>query len=121
VFLLGNRSLGRIVIVELKAPNTPLHNDHLTQLKGYMDRAEKWLKDHAPDREIRVEGILVGSHADSDCKAAKVSALRYEISKNPRADWKVYDIGEILDQTRAAHRELTDIYKRAAKRVDTSD
>ncbi|MFL6521712.1 MAG: ATP-binding protein [Chthoniobacterales bacterium] len=118
VFLLGSRSLQRIVIVELKAPNTPLHEGHLAQLKGYMQRAETWLKDHFPNRVIEVEGILIGSHADTTSHAEKVEALRYEISKNPRAAWKVYDIGEILDQTRAAHDELRTIYDRAAKRAE---
>ena len=36
VFLLGNEGLRRLVIVELKAPNTPLHHEHLMQLKDYM-------------------------------------------------------------------------------------
>jgi hypothetical protein len=121
VFLLGNRSLKRMVIVELKAPNTPLHNDHLTQLKGYIDRAEGWMKEHPPNQDTQVDGFLIGSKADPSSRNEKVAALRYEIKSNPRAGWKVYDIGEILDQTREAHHELRDIYNRAAKRIDKNN
>ncbi len=39
VFLLGNEASGRLVIVELKAPNVSLDNDHLAQLRSYMKRA----------------------------------------------------------------------------------
>ena len=44
VFLLGNDALNRLVIVELKAPNTPCMGNHYRQLQGYVRRAEKWLK-----------------------------------------------------------------------------
>jgi hypothetical protein len=115
VFLLSNVGLMRLIIIELKAPNTPLHIDHLTQLKGYMRRAEKWLETRGRDRKrYEVEGILIGSHADPDSTAEKVEALRFEIDKGMNsARWKVFGIDEILDRTMRAHRELLSIYEQA--------
>ena len=119
VFLLGSRGLRRIVIVELKAPNTPMHFDHLTQLKGYMTRAEDWLKEQGEDLEhMTVEGYLIGTKAKPATTAEKARLLRAEIKKNPRAEWRVFDIGEILERTKAAHQELREIYEKAAKRND---
>ena len=61
VFLISNKSLKRVVIVELKAPNTPLHNGHLDQLKGYIGRTEKWLREQGGDKSgYKVEGYLIG-------------------------------------------------------------
>lgn len=118
VFLLGNKGLRRIVIIELKAPNTPLHFDHLTQLKGYISRAEDWLKEQGEDpASIAVEGLLIGTKAKPTSTAEKARLLRDEIRKNPRAQWKVCDVGEILERTKQAHLELRQIYERAAKRV----
>jgi hypothetical protein len=115
VFLLCNKSLNRLVIVELKAPNTPLHIDHLTQLKGYMTRAEEFLQQLMPSASFRVEGLLIGSlHPNS--KADKILQLRREIKKymGPNCDWKVYDILEVLTRTRDAHREILNVYKKAS-------
>lgn len=57
VFLLGNEPLNRLVIVELKAPNTPLYGGHYRQLQKYVRDAEKWLKTHGRDN-VDVQGIL---------------------------------------------------------------
>jgi len=115
VFLLSNTGLMRLVIVELKAPNTPLHIDHLLQLKGYIRRAEKWLATHGHDvKRYRVEGYLIGSHAESDSRAEKVEALRDEISKAMESQqWTVFGLNEVLDRTMRAHKELLDIYEQA--------
>jgi hypothetical protein len=118
VFLLGSESLRRIVIVELKAPNTPLHLEHLTQLKGYIARAEEWLEQQGNHTKgIIVEGYLIGTKAKPSSSAEGAILLRDEIKKNPRAQWQVFDVGEVLDRTKAAHQELRLIYERAAKRV----
>jgi hypothetical protein len=115
VFLLSNTGLMRLIIVELKAPNTPLHMDHLDQLKGYIRRAEKWLKANGKDiKRYRVEGILIGSHAAPDSKAEKVEALRDDMEKVMETQpWTVFGINEVLDRTMRAHRELLTIYERA--------
>ena len=44
VFLIGNTSLCRLVIVELKASNIKLEAEHLDQLEYYLQRAEEWLE-----------------------------------------------------------------------------
>jgi hypothetical protein len=115
VFLLCNTALNRIVIVELKAPNTPLHIDHLTQLKGYMNDAEEFLQQLMPQSSFRVEGLLIGSLHPSS-KAEKIVQLRREMKKymGPNCDWKAYDILEVLTRTRNAHREILDVYRKAS-------
>ena len=68
VFILGSGArLSRIIIVELKAPNTPLLGKHLTQLKFYMDDVHEWLKAHRPEdrTQYKVEGILIGCRSTS--------------------------------------------------------
>ena len=123
VFLLSNTGLMRLIIVELKAPNTPLHMDHLDQLKGYIRRAERWLKANGRDvKRYRVEGILIGSHAAAASTAEKVEALRDEMDKVMETQpWKVYGINEVLDRTMRAHRELMSIYERAVLEEDEDD
>ncbi|MBX3738973.1 MAG: ATP-binding protein [Candidatus Didemnitutus sp.] len=118
VFLLGNEGLRRIVIVELKAPNTPLHLEHLTQLKGYIARAEAWLAQQGGKADgVVVEGFLIGTKAKPNSNAEGAVLLKDEITKNPKAQWRVFDIGEILERTKDAHKELRDIYEKAAKRA----
>ncbi len=113
-FLLSNRSLKRLVIVELKAPNTPLHSDHLTQLKGYMRKAELFFAARPEAGAVRVEGILIGSRK-SDSGAEKVQALDYEVDKfGPNTMIKVFDIGEVLTRTRDAHAEILNAHKKAS-------
>jgi hypothetical protein len=117
VFLLNNDGLLRVVIVELKAPNTPLHNGHLTQLKGYLRRAKQWLAQYRSNRPgYRVAGYLIGSKADPDSTAEKVQQLSYELSSRPdNAEWYVFDVGDVLEQTKLAHNELLAIYQRASR------
>jgi hypothetical protein len=107
VFLLSNLGIHKLVIVELKAPNTPLHIGHLNQLKGYIMRAEAWLKEQGGEKaRVEVRGILIGSRDDKS-KSEPVALLRSEIAKRQDgADWEVFDIGQVLDMTRSAHAEL---------------
>lgn len=59
VFLVGPENLQELIIVELKAPNIPLLGSHLEQLKGYVRRAKKWLKDNL--EPVRILDILLMS------------------------------------------------------------
>ena len=123
VFLLSNTGLHRIVIVELKAPNTPLHIDHLLQLKAYLRRAEDFLKTtRGKDGQYKVEGYLIGSYAETDTKAEKVQALWDEMDKQmDSAQWTVFGINEVLDRTMKAHRELLEVYHRELNSDDEGD
>jgi hypothetical protein len=112
VFLLSNDSLNRVIIVELKAPNTPLHGEHLRQLQGYIRRTRKWLKDHGKGHYF-VQGFLIGSRADIESRAEEVEWLADQIEQTQNeADWRVYDILEILDRTMKAHDELLALYQK---------
>jgi hypothetical protein len=114
VFLLGSDGLNRVVIVELKAPNVPLDKDHLDQLRGYIIRARKWLQDRNRGN-YQVEGILIGCRAPVDSKAAKVILLADHLENRKGSDERVFDLTEVLAQTKKAHEELLEIYKRASK------
>lgn len=122
VFLLSNKGLRRVVIVELKAPNTYLHIDHLQQLKDYVRRAEDWLSEQGKEKKsYKVEGYLIGSKASANVKSEKVAALRYDIEKEmEKSDWTVFDIGEVLEQTEAAHQDLLDVYSRSIEAEESA-
>ena len=117
VFLLSNDSLNRVIIVEFKAPNTPLHGEHLRQLQGYILRTRKWLNDHGKGHYF-VQGYLIGSMAE-DSSAEEVEWLTDQIERTKNeADWKVYDILEILDRTTKAHDELLSVYQSEQEEAD---
>lgn len=110
VFLLGNEGARKLVIVELKSANTPLRMDHLSQLKYYMARAEKWLEqnDHSG---IHIQGELIGTF-DSDTSIAEGHiTLMAEINKaGPSTAWRVRDYLKVLEDTESAHIELLSTY-----------
>lgn len=114
-FLLCNQSLKRLVIVELKAPNTPMHIDHLTQLKGYMGRADMFLRKYPNLGAFKVEGFLIGS-IDATSDNRKIVQLLYEMGNEmgPNTSWRIYDILEVLTRTRNAHHEILSAYKKAS-------
>ncbi len=121
VFLLGNSGLGRLIIVELKSANTPLNNDHLSQLEYYMEQAEAWLKDHE-HADMRIEGHLLGSMPATDSKAEGAVVLRGRIRKaGPEAKWRVRDYLQVLEGTESAHKELLSIQRSAAARDDAEE
>ena len=95
VFLLGNENLGRVVIVELKAPNTPLLHKHLLQLKDYMRIAERYLHDRGKHGVI-VEGRLIGT-LDLDREGIEIDRLTDEInSRGPETKWADLRLGRTI-------------------------
>jgi len=110
-FLLGNIGLSRVVIVELKAPNTPLYGEHLRQLQGYMRRARQWFDER--QKPVRIDGILIGSYAKLDSQAEDVEWLRDEVKKSGnKGEWQVFDLTDVLERTEAAHHELLRLKRR---------
>jgi hypothetical protein len=120
VFLLGNSALNRLVIVELKAPNTPLYGEHYRQLQGYVRRAEKWLKRH--NREsVKVEGLLIGSFGAINSRAGDVEWLDAEIdTTRNQGQCRVFGIDKILELAQDAHKELLDVWKAAQTTNESS-
>ncbi len=106
VFLLGNTALSRLIIIELKAPNTPLYGDHYRQLQGYVRRAKKWLKQR--DKEnVAVDGLLIGSFGAVDSRAEDVEWLNDEMEKtHNQGECRVFGIDGILETAQEAHKEL---------------
>lgn len=119
VFLLNNEKLQRVVVVELKAPNVPLHHDHLVQLEGYMRRTEEWLRTHYPKIPHVVEGNLIGSRAvAAEARNDKVRALAdAEEKRGDKQNWRVFDILEVLQRAKDAHAEMIDVAQRAAQMI----
>lgn len=117
VFLLASDGLSRVVIIELKAPNVPLDRDHLDQLRGYIIRTQTWLKDRGREH-FKVEGILIGCRASPKSKAEKILLLADHLDKAQRPDERVYDLTEVLAQTKKAHEELLAIYTKVSKVKD---
>ena len=113
VFLLGNKSLQKLVIVELKSLNTPLLASHLAQMQRYMLDAETWLAKKYPELAVKVSGMLIGTREPGDSKAEGVRDLA--IRESERADnakWQVFDVSQILDRAYDAHKELLDVAAR---------
>lgn len=108
VFILGNTVLSRIVIVELKAPNTPLHGEHYRQLQRYVRNTEKWLKQRAKD-DVKVEGLLIGSMALIGSRVDEVEWLQAEIEKtHNQGQFRVFSIDTILERAELVHKGLMD-------------
>ena len=121
VFLIGNTSLQRIVIVELKASNIELDAEHLGQLEYYMQRAEEWL-DERNQKGFQVHGHLIGTKPSAKSKAEGAVILRSRIKKaGPDTPWRVRDYLDVLGETQAAHEELLEIHRHAQKIADTDE
>lgn len=121
VFFIGNISLNRLVIVELKAPNVTLEAKHLNQLEGYMGDAEEWLaqKKHAG---ATVQGHLVGSLASPQSRVRGAKQLRQRMKKaGPESPWRVRDFLDVLAETEAAHNEVLEIQRQADAEDDNND
>ena len=110
VFLLGNSGLKRVVIVELKAPNTPLLDSHLVQLEDYMEDARSFF-DGVNRNGVVVEGCLIGS-LDLKRDAREVRRLQRRIrDRGVDAKWAVFDVLDLLERTCNAHREILEIHE----------
>lgn len=109
VFLLGNAGLKRVVVIELKAPNTPLLERHLVQLGDYMADARRFLE--GIDRQdVSVEGCLVGS-LDLNLRGRQIERLGRRIRERGSSEkWAVFDVLDLLERTCNAHREIMDIH-----------
>ena len=106
VFLLGNVSLRRLVIIELKSANLPLEDKHRTQLQYYMETAENWLASNG-HTGMQVHGHLIGTMPAANAKGRGAVALKRAIRKaGTESDWSVRDYIKVLEDTREAHREL---------------
>lgn len=113
VFVLGSEGIDLVVIVELKAPNTPLTSDHLDQLKMYMRKTRAFLKQ--VNKNPRVDGYLVGMFAPSSSRAVGVELLREAMDESQnRGDWKVLSILQLLENANVAHKDLLKIQSKRA-------
>lgn len=107
-FLLCNEGLARVIIVELKSPNTPLHIKHWQQLQNYIRRTEDFLQAHKGGHQFKVTGLLIGTRAaGEDFKREDVKQLSFiEKKRADNAEWEVRDIMEVLARSRRAHDHI---------------
>jgi len=124
VFLLSNEPLdhaaGRVIVVELKAPNTPLHNEHLDQLEDYINRIEKWRDSGDRKKNFEVVGQLIGSFGGEGYKSnVKVQRLYNRIQKySAISQWRVRDIADVLTETKVIHKELIGSFEKAKALIE---
>lgn len=110
VFLIGNVSLQKLVIVELKSANLPLSSAHLEQLKYYMSRAKAWLKSQG--KNLNVEGYLLGTMPKTTSSAPGAVVLLSDVEEaGPNTPWQIRDYLNVLECTEAAHNELLAVYR----------
>jgi hypothetical protein len=121
VFLIGNTSLCRLVIVELKASNIELDAEHLGQLEYYLQRAEEWLEEQNL-HGFQVHGHLIGTKASPKSRAQGAVILRRRVKESgPETPWRVRDYMDVLRDTQAAHEELLEIHRRAEQAAEAED
>jgi hypothetical protein len=121
VFLIGNTSLHRLVIVELKASNIDLDAKHLGQLEYYMQRAEEWLAEQNM-AGFQVQGHLIGSKASPKAKAEGAVILRRRIKEaGPETPWRVRDYLDVFRDTQAAHEDLLKIHRKTVEDAKLDD
>lgn len=119
VFLLmsepTDQARGRVTVVELKAPNTPLHSEHLEQLEDYIRSIEQWRDTASRGVYFDVYGELIGSLGGPKYKTnQKVQRLEGRIQKDgPGAQWRVRDIADVLNDTKGVHKELIETFEKA--------
>jgi len=111
----SDHAKGRVIVVELKAPNTPLHSDHLDQLEDYIRDVEKWRDTQGRAAQFDVCGELIGSLGGPAYKSnQKVQRLESRIQKDgPHAQWRVRDIADVLADTKVVHKELIATFEKA--------
>jgi hypothetical protein len=112
VFLLGNLTLRKIVIVELKASNLELESKHLEQLEYYMQRAMDWLEEQNL-KGFTVHGHLIGTKASPAARSQGAVVLRRRVKEaGPDTPWKVRDFLEVVNDAEAAHQDLLIIQRK---------
>lgn len=103
VFAMSNSNVPSIVtIVELKTPNYPLRNSHLTQLEGYMLQVENWLKAKF-NSPIVVKGILIGD-TDANSQVPDVQLLNSKLVKAEGLGViDIIPLSELLERAKKIH------------------
>lgn len=109
VFLLGDAPGSLIVIVELKAPNTPLWGEHYRQLQRYIRNTHKWLDRQS--RSATVSGILIGTFGPLQSKADEVEWLESEIERTRnQGEVRVFSISRVLENAELAHHDMIKLW-----------
>lgn len=119
VSVIANASLGKVVIIELKAENIPLNQDHLEQLKDYIADTVDFVSgrltgssDRTLARDLSVEGILIGTLPTSkDGGKLHLRLLRsIKEAQTTKPPWRVTDLLTILEETDRVHREFVSLH-----------
>lgn len=93
-----------VVIVELKTPNYPLRNEHLSQLERYMMDTRNWLKSKSQNA-VSVRGFLIGD-TDEASTIADVRLLNDKLqSIGPLSPYQILPLPVLLDRANQVHLE----------------
>lgn len=107
VFVLSDTDQPHLIsIVELKSPSLPLKYEHLTQLKTYMAKVEKYCRNEL-QRSVTVHGYLIGAMPDVKSVNDDEQLLLSEISKSgPNSEWVVIGVRALLERAQVAHASV---------------
>lgn len=107
VFLLADSAMPHLItVVELKSPSLPLNNSHLTQLKGYMAKIERYCQTEL-QRSVTVHGHLIGAMPDAETQNEDELLLLSEMKKSgPEASWVVIGVRALLERAQQAHASV---------------
>jgi hypothetical protein len=117
VFVLSDTDMPHLItIVELKSPSLPLNNSHLTQLKTYMTKVERYCRTEL-QRNVTVHGHLIGAMPDDKTTNDDELLLLSEMAKNgPSSDWVVVGVRALLEKAQVAHASVIQALEQDLKR-----
>jgi len=95
-----------ISVVELKSPNIPLNNDHLSQLETYMMNVEAIIQNDYQG-QAKVTGHLIGNFGRPDTQSQGSKLLMKKIQDaGPSTPWEVLTLPMLLDRARKTHQSV---------------
>ncbi len=95
-----------ISVVELKSPNVPLTNEHLSQLKGYMMDIDAVVQNDYQG-QANITGHLIGNLPRPDTQSRDGKLLLKEMKDaGTGAKWEVITLPLLLDRARKVHQSV---------------
>lgn len=107
-----------ISVIELKSPNVPLTNEHLSQLKAYMMDIEAIIQNDYQG-QANVTGHLIGNMPRPDTQSRDGKLLLKEIKDaGTGTKWEVISIPLMLDRARKVHQSVIEALEAEEKEAE---
>lgn len=119
VFVAVNPDTPTVVsVVELKSPDVPLTNEHLSQLKAYMMDIETIIQNDYQE-QANITGHLIGNMPRPDSQSRDGKLLLKEIrDAGTGTKWEVISIPLMLDRARKAHQSVIEALEAEEKQTE---